>query len=571
MMWRTLQATNGDLSRVCGAGASPAADASSACSVFPECICGRTRRAGRLPHCRSRILALLALPLALAAQELNPGSLLHPDGSWPTYNGDYSGRRYSPLAQINASNVDALALAWSTRVDDTGLTGWANSIKATPLEVNGILYFTMPNNVWAVDARTGERIWHYKYPPNGGLLIGSRGVGMWGDWLYFETPDNYLICLNAKNGRERWRKQIADVKLEYFSTMAPLVIGNHIICGVGGDSLDNPGYLEARDPETGDVQWRWNTEPKPGEPGSETWPNEEAMSHGGGMTWMTGTYDPELNLLYWGTGNPNPVHAGEGRKGADLWTCSIVALNPDTGKLAWYFQPTPHDTHDWDAVQTPVLIDGEWNGRPRKLLAQANRNGFFFVLDRATGEHLLTAPFIETNWTLGIDKGGHPIANPKKEPPRNGALVNPSSTGATNWMAPSFDPVAGLFYVNATPSWSVYYLTAEGKAEGFAGRDDYLTFESMVKAIDYRTGRIRWTHDLGPSLAFIGVLSTAGQLVFTADTSRHVMALDPATGKTLWHTTLDSGVTNGPMTYELDGRQYVVVGAQDMLYAFRLP
>ena len=277
--------------------------------------------------------------------------------------------------------------------------------------------------------RTGREIWHYRYPNNPAWIIGNRGVGMYGEWLYFEAPDNYLVCLNAKDGKERWKVQIADVKLEYFSTMAPLVVGNHIITGVGGDSLDNPGYLDARDPETGQLQWRWNSEPRPGEPGAETWPNEDAMEHGGGMTWMPGTYDPELHLLYWGIGNPNPVHAGQGRKGANLWTSCIVALNVDTGKLAWYFQPSPHDTHDWDATQTPVLFDGEFNGTHRKLLAQANRNGYFFVLDRTNGKHLLTAPFVETNWSKEIGSNGVPIADASKEPTRNGTLVSPSSGG----------------------------------------------------------------------------------------------------------------------------------------------
>ncbi|HEY7306921.1 MAG TPA: acido-empty-quinoprotein group A [Bryobacteraceae bacterium] len=505
--------------------------------------------------------------VALFAQGLNPADLLKvPTTAWPSYNGDYSGQRYSPLSEINASNVRSLALQWVYRTRDSG-GNW--TIKATPLEVNGVLYFTVPNNVWAVDARTGREIWHFRYPNNPAWIIGNRGVGIYGEWLYFESPDNYLICLNAKNGKERWRVQIADVKLEYFSTMAPLVIRNHVIVGVGGDSLDNPGYLESRDPETGALQWRWNSEPRAGEPGAETWPGKDAMEHGGGMTWMPGTYDPELNLLYWGTGNPNPVHAGQGRKGDNLWTSSIVALNPDTGKLVWYYQPTPHDTHDWDATQTPVLIDGEFNGIKRKLLAQANRNGYFFVLDRTDGKHLLTAPFVETNWTKGIDAQGVPVADPSKEPTRNGALVSPSSGGATNWFAPSFNPETGMFYVNASQNYSVFYLTAEGKPEGFAGRDDGLPGDKgFTLAIDYKTGKICWKHE-GDSNA--GLLSTAGKLLFTGDSAGHLMALDPATGTVLWHVNTGEYAGNGPMTYELNGRQYVVFGAGDTLYAFALP
>jgi alcohol dehydrogenase (cytochrome c) len=287
------------------------------------------------------------------------------------------------------------------------------------------------------------------------------------------------------------------------------------------------------------------------------------------MTWMPGTYDPELNLLYWGTGNPNPVHAGQGRKGDNLWTCSIVALNPDTGKLVWYFQPTPHDTHDWDATQTPVLIDGEFNGEKRKLLAQANRNGYFFVLDRTDGKHLLTAPFVETNWTKGIDARGVPIANQAKEPTRDGTLVSPSSGGATNWFPPSFNPETGLFYVNASQNYSVFYLTAQGKPEGFAGRDNGLPGDKgFTLAIDYRTGKICWRHE-GDSNA--GLLNTAGKVLFTGDGAGHLLALDPMDGRMLWHVNTGEYVGNGPMTYELGERQFVVFGAGDTLYAFALP
>jgi alcohol dehydrogenase (cytochrome c) len=334
------------------------------------------------------LIASCALASRLAAQGLSPETLLQPPTtSWPTYNGEYSGRRFSTLDQINSQNVGSLTLAWRFRANVT--------IKSTPLEVNGILYLTTPDNVWAVDGRTGRTIWHY-HRASTGDHIGHRGVGMYGDWLYFTTPDAHLVSLNAKDGKVRWIIELADAKLGYFSTMAPLVVRDHVIVGVSGDVTDIPGFLESIDQKTGAVQWKWYTEPRPGEPGSETCPkNSDAILHGGAMTWMTGTYDPELNLLYWGTGNPNPVLAGDVRPGDNLYSCSIVALNPDTGKLAWYFQPSPHDVHDWDAVETPTIFDAEFGGAPRKLLAQASRNGFFFVLDRATGEHLVTAPFID--------------------------------------------------------------------------------------------------------------------------------------------------------------------------------
>ncbi len=496
---------------------------------------------------------------------MKPQDLLKPlSTDWPTFNGDYSGKRFSALSQINQSNVQKLTLAWVLQPQSVG-------IKSTPLEVNGMLYFTTPDNVWAADARTGRIVWHY-YRESTGDHIGQRGVGMYGEWLYFETPDSHLISLNAKDGTVRWNIELADPKLGYFATMAPLVIRNHVIVGVSGDVTDIPGFLESVDPETGKTQWKWWTEPKPGQPGAETWPQgTDAISHGGGMTWMTGTYDPDLNQLYWGTGNPNPVLNGDIRKGENLYTCSIVALNPDTGKLLWHFQPSPHDTHDWDAVQTPVVFDDEYQGVHRKLLAQASRNGYFFVLDRTTGEHILTAPFISTDWAEGIDQRGEPIPNPDKEPKPNGVLVSPGSDGATNWLAPSFDPNTGLFYVSARRLWSIFYMTAEGKPEGWAGRDRNLWADSTLEAIDYKTGKVGWKHEIGDGEGSAGILTTAGNLIFTADNSDNLLVLDPQTGKTLWHMNLGARMEAGPSTYQLDGRQYLLTPAGGLILAWTLP
>jgi acido-empty-quinoprotein group A len=520
-----------------------------------------------------RLVFPALLSASLSAQGLDPAKLMKlSTDTWPTYNGDYSGRRFSPLSKINASNVTSMTLAWEYRINmgPGAADGDNTSVKSTPLEVNGVLYFTVPDHAWAIDARTGRQLWHYKWETHGGIHIGNRGFGMYGDWLYFETPDNYLICLNAKDGTERWHVEIADVKQEYFSTPAPIVVRNHVIVGVGGDSLDVPGYLEARDPETGQVQWRWNSTPRKGEFGADTWPNQEAMEHGGGMTWVPGTYDPELNLYYLGTGNPNPVMAAQGRKGDNLWTCSIVALNPDTGKLAWYFQASPHDTHDWDAAQTPVLIDGQVNGQPRKLIAQASRNGYFFVLDRTDGKNILSKPFIDLNWSKGVDAKGQPIPDPAKEPRTDGTLVIPASGGASNWPPPSFDPETGMLYVNSSSSYSLFYLTdTEAKPEGYGGRDSGVWSKVTLKAIDYRTGQVKWSHEYGARAGGgAGILTTAGKLLFTGDPTANFIAYDPATGRILWHTRLAATVANGPMTYELDGKQYVVVGAGDTLYAF---
>lgn len=503
------------------------------------------------------------------AQGLDPASLLHPAAdSWPTYNGDYSGKRFSTLKQINESNVGSLTMVWAFQTNiATGI-----GLKSTPLLVNGTLYFTEPDDVWAVDARSGRQNWHYHYHANEGLHIGQRGVGMYKGRLYFETPDAHLLSLDAKSGEVQWDVVLADVKLGYWATMAPLIIRDHVIAGVSGDFNDLHGFIDSFDPETGKLQWRWNSLPKPGELGSETWPkNSDAIAHGGGMTWLTGTYDPDLNLLYWGTANPNPVLVGSTRQGDNLFTCSIVALDPDTGKLRWYFQASPHDIHDWDAVQTPVLADADFKGRPRKLLLQASRNGYYFVLDRTNGKPLLSIPYEDVNWSSGVDAQSRPIANPEKDPSPAGTLVEPDAIGATNWMSPSFDPQTGLLYVDSDRCFGLYYDLSEGKPEGFAGTNLYVWSRSALRAIDYQTGKSRWEHDLGPGHNWASVLSTAGGLVFTADNHGNMLALEANTGETLWHASGGGAVQSAPITYELDGRQYVLFGSNSVLYAWALP
>jgi acido-empty-quinoprotein group A len=526
---------------------------------------------------------LALLPGVSIGQGLDPHKLLQkePTDTWSTYNGDYSGRRFSPLTQIQDSNVHELSLAWMFRVRISGgaMRGVGEpDIKSTPLLVNGILYFTIPDHVYALDARTGLQLWHYDWIDKGGHLVGNRGVGMYGNWLYFLAPDGWFISLDANNGKERWRKKVADEKMQYFTTGAPMVVGNHVIVGVGGDAIDVPGYLEARDPTTGELQWRWNSEPAKGEPGSETWPNEASMSHGGGMTWLPGTYDPELNLVYWGTGNANPVMAGQGRSGADLWTCSIVALNADTGKLVWYFQGSPHDTHDWDNTETPVLFDADVEGKPRKLLAQAARNGYFFVLDRTNGAHVVSKPFVPLNWSKGIDTKGEPIPDPEKEPTVDGNLLTINGVGGTNWMPPSFSPQTGLFYVNAFLGYSVTYLTdTSERPEGYGGSIRNLWAQHVLEAIDYKTGDVKWSHPYptaggtgGVGLGGPGILTTAGDLLFSGDYNGNLIAFKASNGDILWHFPMLHSLGNGPETYMLDGKQYLVAGGGDTLYVFAL-
>ncbi|SPE32420.1 Pyrrolo-quinoline quinone [Candidatus Sulfopaludibacter sp. SbA6] len=511
-------------------------------------------------------LVLFGVPL-FGQQGLNPAKLLEkPTDTWPVYHGDYSGRRYSTLTRINSSNVKGLSMAWFYR---TGIGG----IKATPLQINGVLYFSAPDHVWAVDARTGRELWHYAWESKGGIHIGNRGVGVYGNWLYFETPDCNLVSLNIQGGKERWRKTNCDLDEFYYGSVAPLIVKNHVIAGVSGDDLDRPGYVSSYDPETGDLQWRWYVVPqKMGEPGSETWPNEDAMKHGGGMTWQVPTYDPELNLLYVTTGNPQPVIAHKNRAGANLFTASVVALNPDTGKMVWYFQTSPHDTHDWDATQVPVLIDGGINGQRRKLLAIAARNGYFFLLDRTNGKNLVTSEYIPANWAKGVDKNGVPIPDPAKMPQLDGALVSPNASGATNWPPPTYSPQTGLFYVGATRSYSVFYIfDTDDNPQGWGGAErGGGNLGSMVAAIDYKTGKVRWSHKWESGGGRSGLLSTAGNVVFSGDGSSNFVALNATTGDPLWHANVGAPVGNGPITYELDGIQYVVAAAGDTLWAFAM-
>jgi alcohol dehydrogenase (cytochrome c) len=500
--------------------------------------------------------AVVSLSTPLWAQGVDNAMLLHPPAdSWPQYNGTYNGQRHSKLEQITPQNVGTLALAWAFQ------TNQAVQIKSTPLVVDGVLYFTVLDNVWAVDALSGRQLWHYTYPPNHGLHIGSRGVAMYKDWLYFMVPDGHLVSLNAKDGSVRWIVEVADSTKGYWTSMTPLPVGSHLLVGTSGDFDNLVGYIRSVDPETGKTQWQWDATPPLGTPGATT----------GGNTWMTGTYDPDLNLVYWGTGNPTPVLTASTRPGDDLYTCSIVALNPDTGKLVWAFQPSPHDTHDWDAAEAPVLVDGMFKGKPRKMLLQSSRNGYFFVLDRTDGTSLLTVPFGPVNWTLGVDKQGRPIPNPAKEPTPDGRLIAPDENGMTNFRSPSYDPKTGLFIVSSHPSYSIYFAKPADGTYGWAGADYDLWSKGVLEAIDYQTGKIRWTHELGEGTPTAGILTTASGLTFTGDNKGNLLALETSTGKTLWHTGSGGRMATSPISYELGGRQYLLAGSGGVLFAWTLP
>jgi alcohol dehydrogenase (cytochrome c) len=527
------------------------------------------------------------------AQSLDPAHLLKPlADSWPTYAGDYSGKRYSALTQINQSNVKNLTLAWLARLNggpgstvnvQTTVGGEGEgefagvTIKGAILEVNGILYVSSPDNAWAVDARDGHVLWHYFWRTRGGTHIGNRGLGMWRDRLFMETPDNYLVSLDAKTGKELWHVEISDFDLQYFSTMAPIVIGDHVLVGTGND-LDEPGFLQSFDPESGKRQWVWYAVPmKPGDPGLETWKDLDAARHGGGQVWVPGVYDPETHLYITGTGNPSPAYTSASRgEGDNLYTCSIVAINVDTGKLTWYYQTSPHDTHDWDSAQTPILVDAEFNGRMRKLVLHASRNGYYFTLDRVTGERLVSTRYSETaNWAKEINKQGQPVRDAAKDFHVGGSLVSPANSGVTNWPPPSFSPDTGLFYVPRYDAYAMYYLTETDSrgAMGLGGKEEVpvASLGSHLVAIDYKTGKTVWSHQYPSSATLVmsGILTTAGKVLFAGDNAGNLIAFDPANGKTLWHSRIGQ-VSNAPETYMVDGHQYILSAAGDTLFAFTL-
>jgi alcohol dehydrogenase (cytochrome c) len=554
-------------------------------------------------------LPFLFVSLAALGQSggVTPQDLLKPlKDSWPTYNGDYTGKRYSALTQVNRSNVKDLTLGWMTRLTagpenpvpespgerdadkkppviiggegDGSISITGGSMKGSVLEVDGILYVTMPDNGWAIDARDGHELWHYFWKTKGGTHIGNRGFGMWNNYLYMETPDDYLVSLDAKTGKERWHKLIANVEEGYFATPAPIVIGNHVLVGVGND-IDSPGFLQSFDPETGDLQWKHYTVPmQKGDPGLDTWKSLDAARHGGAQTWLTGAYDPETNLYIFGTGNPTPAFTTGSRGDQDnLFTCSLVALNVDTGKMAWYYQTSPHDMHDYDSAQTPVLFDGMFQGKMRKMVLTAARNGYYFTLDRVTGELLVSSKYgLLTNWANRLGPNGAPERDPSKDATVPGSLVSPNSSGTINWEPPAFSPVTGLLYVAENNSFSFFYLTDVDPrgSMGLGGReeDQIGSGGSYLTAIDYKTGRAKWRHRyISPRGrgGGGGVLATAGGLVFAGDGSGSLVAHDAATGVPLWNTRIGD-VTNAPQTYLLDGHQYVICATGDTLWSFLL-
>lgn len=558
------------------------------------------------------ITSLLLSPGLFAQRGLEPADLLKKlSDEWTSYSGDYSGKRYSYLKLINSSNVKNLSLKWLSTGITTGCgpngtpaagaeafggpgggfgrgggaqapapmivggfgTGDANRcgparLGGGILYVDGIIYASSPDNVWAVDARDGSVLWHYYWKTRGGTSLQTRGLGMWHNYIYFELHDDWVVCLDAKTGKEVWKKEIAPFDQQYFSSNAPMVMGNHVIVGTGND-MDAPAYIKSLDPETGGQQWiLYSTPQNPGDPGLDTWASLDAARHGGGTTWIPGAYDPETNLYIYGTGNPTPAYTVGRGDGDNLFTCSLVAVNVDTGKMAWYYQTSPHDTHDWDSTQTPILADMPFNGRMRKLVMTATRNGYFFVLDRTTGEHLVTNKFgLVNNWASGYDPKGQPKRNPNKDATIAGSLVNGD---VTNYPPPSFSPDTGLFYIHEQNSLRISYLMDPdprgSMGLGGTGGGAGLNWGTFIDAIDYKTGKVVWRHEITGGSS--GLLSTAGGVLFAND-GQNFVAWDAATGKSLWHTQI-GGVSSPPETFMLDGKQHVLATGAAGLYLFVL-
>jgi PQQ-dependent dehydrogenase (methanol/ethanol family) len=509
--------------------------------------------------------------------------VVHPKaGSWPTYHGNVSGNRFSPLNQINTGNVEHLAPGWMFTLGaptpgdapKVGVPSWSG-LEVTPIVVDGVMYVTSVNEAYALDARSGREIWHYSRPRSHGLAGDAagginRGVAVLGDRVFMVTDNAHLIALHRLTGQLLWDSTMADSAQNYGSTSAPLVVGDLVISGVSGGDEGIRGFLDAYKASTGEHVWRFWTVPAPGEPGSETWAGGTPLEHACAATWLTGTYDPETDILYWPTGNPCPDYNGAKRQGDNLYSSSMLALDPKTGKLKWYYQFSPHDLYDWDATETPMLVDAEFHGSPRKLLVQANRNGFFYVLDRLTGKVLLAEPFVKkVTWASAIGPDGRPM----RLPPNDSCSMG----SAANWPSTAFNPGTGLFYVLASESCGAFtpndqqWEAGQSFYGGGTHRIPGAVSRQYLRALDLQTGKIAWELPQEGSTSS-GVLATAGGLVFYGDNSGAFVAVDARDGKPLWNfNTSQPRWRASPMTYSLDGNQYVAIAVGPMILTFRLP
>ncbi len=544
---------------------------------------------------RQSLLVVMTAIIAIhAAAQVDYERIINADSepaNWLTYNGGYDSQRHSSLTQINRENVKALKLEWMLQNQVFG--AW----QSNPIVVDGIMYITQrPNDIMAIDPVTGRAFWIYRHTPDPAAQVccgaNNRGVAILGDSLFMGTLDGRLIAVDRINGKELWNIEVGPVDLAYSVTMAPLVVKDKVIVGVGGGEYGIRGYIAAYDAITGEEAWKFYTIPGPGEPGHETWEGDD-WKYGGASVWVTGSVDPDLNLTYWGIGNPGPDWNAAQRPGDNLYSDSVVALDIDTGELQWHFQFTPNDGYDYDAVQVPVLVDRPWQGKPAKLMLWANRNGYFYVLDRTTGKFLLGKPFVKVNWASGLDKNGRPIATPQPE----GEPTWPGNQGGTNWYPPSYSPSTDLFYFAAWNDYATYYQAIEQEYEpgsaflggGFTVRAPVRGAPTIgigrttpinnwtsevgygsLKAVDPDTGEAVWTYnqfDVSDS----GMLTTGSDLLFTGGREGYFHALDAETGALLWKVALGGQIVMAPITYEVNGIQYVTVISGHTMASFALP
>jgi alcohol dehydrogenase (cytochrome c) len=507
--------------------------------------------------------------------------------NWLTYNGNLSGTHYSGLDQIKPANAASLDLKWVWQAQSL------EKFEATPLVVDGVMYVTEPpNTVAAIDARTGRPYWIYQHPMPETTYVCcgnvNRGLAILDNTLFLGTLDAYLVALDASTGRKKWQTKIEEYTHGYAVTVAPLAVKDKVVVGPAGGERGIAGFLAAYDARTGKQVWRFNTIPRPGEPGNETWPGD-SWKTGGGSVWVTGSYDPELNLIYWGIGNPGPDWNPAVRAGANLYADCVVAIDADTGKLRWYYQFTPNDEWDFDSVQVPVLADLTWKGKPRKVMLWGNRNGFFYVLDRTNGEFLLAKAFVKQTWAAGIDENGKPIKAAGKSPSVGGTDVWPGVQGGTNWYAPSFSPRTRLFYLTAWEDYHTAYFTWDQNYEpgkSFTGgtarspipsirREPFIKWGpewgyGVVRALNPLTGEKVWEYKMR-DVSDAGILTTASDLLFSGNREGYFFCLDARSGKELWKRYLGSQVAASPITYLVDGKQYVTIAAGHSLFTFGLP
>ena len=495
--------------------------------------------------------------------------------NWVSYNGDYTGRRYSSLTQITPANVSRLAAQWVFHPRTV------SPLEATPVVVAGVMFVTSANNAYALDAKTGKLLWRHERAVTQGLVDDAaehhnRGVAILGTRVYMETDNAHLLCLDARSGGLIWDVAYATGNRNYGATSAPLIVKDEVLVGTSGGDDGVRGFLAAFDAKTGKERWRFWTIPGPGEKGNESWPGDMYL-HGGGTTWMPGTYDPELNTLYWGTGNPAPDYDGSVRPGDDLYTSSLLALDPDTGALKWYFQYSPHNLYDYDAVQTPVLVDALFKGRPRKLIVTANRNGFLYILDRTNGKFLFARQFVSSqNWAKGLDEDGRPIFA-ALIPDEQGVQVCPANGGATNWYSPSYDPATHMFYFRSFEACALFKAKTEPFEEGnpyystgmrISGDDG----KGYINAFDLKTLDFTWRNlQIGRNKGWGGVMATATGLVAYGDDAQNFVILDGRTGKALWHFHVGQLIHASPMSYAIEGKQYFAVAAGGDIFSFALP